>query len=124
MQIPSFKEDPIFQISALQMLTKLGWQYLSPKKPLDIGMADIGYLGFSGRSSGREYFLSENVVKNGQATKAEIDGLLLDKLPAILDEHQQRNKIRNLIYALSKKEQRIENQGTNRYPVWKLVAVK
>ena len=52
--------------------------------------------------------------------KEEIDTLLLDKLPAALDEQQQKNKIRNQMYALSKREQSIENKGTSRYPIWKL----
>lgn len=45
--------------------------------------------------------------------------MILDKLPAVLDKLQRKNKIRNLVYALSKKEQAIENQGTKRFPVWK-----
>ena len=64
--------------------------------------------------------LLEYIRKNGQATKEEIDGLILDKLPAVLDKLQRKNKIKNLVYALSKKEQAIENQGTKRFPVWKL----
>lgn len=77
------------------------------------------------RSFGDRYFkdmILEFIKKNGQITKDEIDNLLLDKLPAVLDKQQQKNKIRNLIYALSKKEQSIENQGTIRYPIWKLTA--
>jgi ATP-dependent DNA helicase RecG len=62
----------------------------------------------------------EFILENKQATKEEIDTLLLDKLPAVLDEQQQKNKVRNLMYALSKREQSIENKGTSRYPVWKL----
>jgi hypothetical protein len=34
------------------------------------------------------------------------------------------NKIRNLIYNLSKKEEVIENQGTVRYPKWVLSSSK
>jgi len=30
MDVPSFKEDHISQIPALQMLQKLGWTYLAP----------------------------------------------------------------------------------------------
>lgn len=64
--------------------------------------------------------LLEYIRKNGQATKDEIDGLILDKLPAVLDKSQRKNKIKNLVYALSKKEQVIDNQGTKRFPIWKL----
>ena len=64
--------------------------------------------------------IMEFIRKNKQATKEEIDTLLLDKLPAVLDEQQQKNKVRNLMYALSKREQSIENKGIIRYPIWKL----
>lgn len=75
------------------------------------------------RSFDDRYFkdmILEFIRKNGQATKEEIDKLLLDKLPGILDEDQKKNKVRNLVYALSKREQSIENQGTSRYPIWKI----
>jgi ATP-dependent DNA helicase RecG len=54
----------------------------------------------------------------GSASKANIDQLLLDILPAVLDDAQKQNKVRNLIYTLSKKEEVIKNQGTIRYPRW------
>lgn len=78
------------------------------------------------RSFDDRYFkdmILEFIKKNGQITKAEIDNLLLDKLPAVLDKQQKKNKVRNIIYALSKKEQSIENQGTIRYPIWRLTVV-
>jgi len=56
----------------------------------------------------------------GQASKKEIDELILDILPSVLDKNQKENKIRNIIYSLSKKEQIIENKGTNRKPQWVL----
>jgi ATP-dependent DNA helicase RecG len=60
----------------------------------------------------------EYLKKFKKASKHEIDQLLLDKLPDGLDKLKRKNKIRNLVYALSKKEKIIENQGTRRYPVW------
>lgn len=60
----------------------------------------------------------EYLEKYSRATKEDIDKLLKDVLPAVLDQKQKENKIRNLIYSLSRKEGRIENQGTNRKPVW------
>jgi ATP-dependent DNA helicase RecG len=75
------------------------------------------------RSFDDRYFkdmILEFIHKNGQATKEEIDALLLDKLSTVLDELQRKNKIKNMIYTLSKKDKLIVNQGTNRYSVWKL----
>lgn len=51
--------------------------------------------------------------------KEDIDNLLLDILPPILDKQKKENKIRNLIYTMHKREQSIVNQGTNRKPIWK-----
>jgi len=64
--------------------------------------------------------ITEYIRKNEKATRAEIDHLLLDKLPAVLDEKQKRNKIRNMIYSLSKREHVIDNHGTKRIPIWKI----
>ena len=60
----------------------------------------------------------EYLDKCKYVTKEDIDKLLLDILPGVLDESQRKNKIRNLIYAMSKKDKTIINKGTNRYPKW------
>ena len=60
----------------------------------------------------------EYLDKCKQASKEDIDNLILDILPGVLDENQRKNKIRNLIYAMSKKDKTIINQGSNRYPKW------
>ena len=68
------------------------------------------------RSFDDRYFkdlIIEFIRKNDHATKEDIDRLLLDKLPAVLDERKRKNKIRNLIYSLSKKEYKIEYQGNS-----------
>ena len=63
----------------------------------------------------------EYLDKYKQASKADIDNLILDILPEILDEEKKLNKVRNLIYAMSKKDKTIVNKGTTRYPKWKKV---
>lgn len=57
----------------------------------------------------------------GSCTKDDIDRLILDILPAVLDDNQKKNKVRNIVYALSKRDKVIVNQGTNRNPVWKKI---
>ncbi len=54
----------------------------------------------------------------GSATKEDIDRLILDILPKILDESQKENKVRNLLYSMSKRDKTIVNQGNNRNPKW------
>ncbi len=63
----------------------------------------------------------EYLDKYKQASKADIDNLILDILPEILDEEKKQNKVRNLIYAMSKKDKTIVNKGTTRYPKWEKV---
>jgi len=58
------------------------------------------------------------IDEHKQASREDIDNLLLDKLPGVLDDQQRKNKIKNLVHAMSKKEKTIENQGTSRYPKW------
>jgi ATP-dependent DNA helicase RecG len=58
------------------------------------------------------------LVKYGKVGKQDIDELVMDILPAVLDEKQRSNKIHNLLYAMSRKDKTIINKGTNRKPVW------
>ncbi|WP_312747950.1 RNA-binding domain-containing protein [Sphingobacterium multivorum] len=62
----------------------------------------------------------EYLEKYGQASKQEIGDLILDILPSVLDEKKKQNKIRNIVYAMSKKDKTIENLGTHRFPRWLL----
>lgn len=66
----------------------------------------------------------EYITKYGSATKEDIDKLILDILPDVLDKKQKENKIRNLLYAMSKRDESIVNEGTNRKPQWKKVYLK
>jgi ATP-dependent DNA helicase RecG len=60
----------------------------------------------------------EFIDKYGSASKDDIDKLILDILPSVLDEEQKGNKVRNLVYAMSKRDNTITNKGTIRKPIW------
>lgn len=64
--------------------------------------------------------LIEYLQKKGEAGRQEIDNLLLDKYPKDLNEEKRRNKIKNLLYQLSRVENLIINDGSATKPVWKL----
>lgn len=51
----------------------------------------------------------------------DINRLLLSKLPDILDEKQKNNKVNNLLYEMSKKDNAIKNIGSDKKPRWVLV---
>ena len=54
------------------------------------------------------------------ASRKDIDELLMDKLPNILDENQKRKKISNLLTEMSKKDKSIKNGGSDHKPGWTL----
>lgn len=56
----------------------------------------------------------------GSASRKEIDRLILDKLSDALDNAQKLNKIRNLLYAMSKRDQTIEKSGSTQKGGWVL----
>jgi len=53
----------------------------------------------------------EYLQKFGQASPKDIDSLLHDKLPDILVLEQKKNKVKNLLQEMSKKDQSIYNAG-------------
>lgn len=63
----------------------------------------------------------EFLTKYKQATRAELDDLLMEKLSNVLSVQQKRTKIRNLLYDMSKKENLIENSSkSTATPIWVL----
>ncbi|HKK74722.1 MAG TPA: ATP-binding protein [Saprospiraceae bacterium] len=60
----------------------------------------------------------EYLDKYQKASRADITKLLFDILPGVLSEKQKDNKIRNILYAMSKREGTIENIGSSRKPIW------
>jgi ATP-dependent DNA helicase RecG len=62
----------------------------------------------------------EYLKKYKKATREEITALILDKLPDVLDEQQKQNRIKNILYAMSKTDRSIEKMGTSRKGYWKI----
>ena len=62
----------------------------------------------------------EYLKQYGEASRSEIDALLLDKLSDALDTDQKRNKVRNLLQTLFR-EGTIRNVGSRRYSKWELI---
>lgn len=60
----------------------------------------------------------EYLEKYKTATKEDLEKLILDLLPNILTPEQKKNKLRNIMYAMSRKDRVIINVGTTRYPRW------
>ena len=63
----------------------------------------------------------EFILKYKHASRDDIDNLLMDKLSNVLSKTQKRNKIRNLLYEMSKKDKKIYNQSkSTARPIWVL----
>ncbi|HZF70769.1 RNA-binding domain-containing protein [Sulfuricurvum sp.] len=63
-------------------------------------------------------FIIDYLKKFKKANKSELTNFILDKLPDILDEQQKQNKIRNILYAMSKKDKTIVFSGSSQKGVW------
>lgn len=61
----------------------------------------------------------ELIGKHQPVSREEINELLLDKLPEVLNQDQKMDKIHNLVSSLSGK--RIRNIGSRRTPRWVLL---
>ncbi|MFA6013978.1 MAG: RNA-binding domain-containing protein [Gallionellaceae bacterium] len=64
------------------------------------------------------------LAEYGSATRRDIERLILDKLSSVLDEKQKDNKLRNLLYAMSKRDKTIEKSGGLHKGSWILVKTK
>jgi ATP-dependent DNA helicase RecG len=59
--------------------------------------------------------------KYGQASRRELDDLILAKLPDVLDSAQKQNKVRNLLQAMRRQGQ-ITRTGPRAAPIWMPIA--
>jgi ATP-dependent DNA helicase RecG len=68
-----------------------------------------------------EKLIIEYLNKFGKSSRKEIDDLLMDKLPDVYSVTQKKNKIRNLLYEMSRVKGVIENSSdSTKNPVWVL----
>ena len=91
---------------------QLGWRSVYAYNQEDFGPESL-----LGRSSDREIVLARIL----RAEKRDGEALLLDKLSDVLDDKQKRNKVRNLLYAMSKREKIIESIRQDGKYTWILV---
>lgn len=88
------------------------WQKRQIKKP-----AILKNRGF--KDQHYKDLFHEFIYKYGSASKEDISDLILDLLSNVLDKDRKENKVRNLIYAMSKQDKSFKNVGTKRKPIWK-----
>jgi len=62
----------------------------------------------------------EYLRRFGHASRRDIEELLLGKLSDVLTDQQKRNKVHNLLHAMSKKDKTIEHVGRGNQSKWQL----
>jgi ATP-dependent DNA helicase RecG len=67
--------------------------------------------------------ITKYLEQYGEASRQEIDGLIMNKLSDVLSEQQKHNKVRNLLQAMAR-GRRIRNAASRRQPRWMLVTSK
>ncbi|MCY2987448.1 MAG: putative DNA binding domain-containing protein [Planctomycetota bacterium] len=60
----------------------------------------------------------ELIRKHQPVTREDIDAMLLNKLPEVLDEEQKHHKIHNLLMTLARRKRVIVNIGSRKKPQW------
>lgn len=73
------------------------------------------------RAFDKQYYqdmIIQFISQHQQASRRDLDELLLDKLPEYMGQKQRRTKVSNLINELANKLGQIENKGSRRKPVW------
>jgi ATP-dependent DNA helicase RecG len=73
------------------------------------------------RGFNKEYYqdlILKLIRETGPATRADIDALLMNKLPEVLTDKQKRNRIHNLLGELGRKRGLIRNIGSRNKPRW------
>lgn len=63
-------------------------------------------------------WILRHIENHNSTSRKEIDGLLMDKLPAVLSEIQKKKKIDNLIQEMSKIDKSIKNIGNAKKSKW------
>ena len=53
-----------------------------------------------------------------EASRKEIDDLIIDKLSDVLSQQQKKRKIANILYEMSNVDKSIANKGSNKFPKW------
>lgn len=101
----------------------------SPKVFISAKMADaVGqkakYIHNRGLDDGYyQQLVLDYLKKYGQATRADLDALLLAKLPDVLQDQQRANKVKNLLQGM-RRARLIEPRGTRPHLSWHLTAAK
>jgi ATP-dependent DNA helicase RecG len=138
-QIPSLSLEEIIMLDKVQKkveLTEKEIKWLKGKKLIEGRKPNFYIAGTLAKITGDKAAYIKNrafdkghykkmiinfIKKYKKASRTDIDNLLMDKLSDVLTPKQKRNKIRNLLYEMSRKDGTIHNASTSTAnPEWEL----
>jgi ATP-dependent DNA helicase RecG len=106
-------------LKGLQLIEGRSPRYFISAKVADAAGQKARYIHNRGLDDGFYRKLIEDYLrKYGQATRQDLDNLILPKLPDVLDADQKQNKLRNLLQAMRRAEL-IQRDGTRAAPIWR-----
>lgn len=118
----SLLPEQVRELKALKLLEGRAPNYLISSKVAEWTDQKARYIRERGMND--KYYqdvVLQYLEKYGQATRQELDDLLLTKLPEVLDAAQKINKIRNLQQAM-RRSGLIERTGPKVAPIWKPIS--
>ena len=114
--------DDVRQLKALKLIEGRSPNFFVSAKVAEWAGQKASYIRNKGFDDGyyRE-LVTDYLKKYGQATRKDIDDLLLAKLPDVLDATQKAHKIRNLLQAM-RRDGLIYRTGSRAMAIWRLGA--
>lgn len=117
-------KEQIRELKAIKLIEGRAPNYFISSKVADWTQQKANYIHNRGLDDAYyQKLVIEYLEKYGQATRQELDDLLLAKLPAVLDAEQKAHKVKNLLQSMRRAE-RIHRIGPRSAAVWRLGSEK
>lgn len=114
--------DDVRQLKALKLIEGRSPNFFVSAKVADWADQKASYIRNKGLDDGYyRKLVTDYLKKYGQATRKDMDELLLAKLPDVLDATQKAHKIRNLLQAM-RRDELIHRTGPKATAIWHLGA--
>ncbi|MDO8770109.1 MAG: ATP-binding protein [Burkholderiaceae bacterium] len=115
--------DEIKTLRAMGLIEGRAPKVFISAKVADVAGQKARYIHNRGLDDGYyQQLVLDYLKKYGKATRADLDGLLLAKLPDVLQDQQRANKVKNLLQGM-RRAKLIQLQGTRPNLLWYLAGV-
>lgn len=116
--------DEVKTLRSMGLIEGRGRKVFISAKVADAAGQKAKYIHNRGLDDGfYQQLVLDYLKKYGKATRADLDALLLAKLPDVLQDQQRTNKVKNLIQGM-RRARLIELKGTRPHLTWYLTSAK